>query len=74
MPICKTPVQKNNPNLKCKTKKQLIKTNQTVQKQFIYVEVAKKLYLKTLKCITILVLAEINVHCGTTFHVQESLL
>ena len=32
MSICKTPVQKTNPNLKHKTKKQLLKTNQTVQK------------------------------------------
>ena len=32
MPICKTPAQKTSPNLKRKIKKQLLKTNKTVQK------------------------------------------
>ena len=40
MPICKTPVRKTNPNLKRKIK--------LFRKQFIYVEVAKKHYRKTL--------------------------
>ena len=40
MPVCKTPVQKTNPNLKHKTKKQ--HQIKLLRNQFIYVEVAKK--------------------------------
>ena len=52
MPVCKTPVQKTNPNLKHKTKKQ--HQIKLLRNQFIYVEVAKKHYLKALKCTMIL--------------------
>ena len=52
--MCKTPVQKTNPNLKRKIKKKLLKTNKSVQKPIYLCGSCKKSLPEDLQMYTLL--------------------